>query len=709
MALGVPTVAPALSLKDKLAGLPSAEQAFGSKQRVDNARGLKEPDRHQLKLQFEALAAEHGLRVNDVVDHFGLHRHTYWYFIDTAKPGPSLPDTKERRSRTSVLDLPAADQLQLLAKVKELINPLGGNLDLNIACVEAGLTITQYYSLERRRDELRAKADESNIDELDITPVKGAPEIGDDVMRLRVHDATTLLSFATRQRLDQAARMLGIQAGDIAEWRKVLGFTPVLEGNSGQKLPLARERLQLEDPGKVRVVRGLEYLQAAVGADAKTVAKVLGFHRMTIEAWFRNAGKMEEQIAKEAATAKAETERAAAEKAKPAQPAAKVFAEADADTLRLYGVLECANAAVMHPTQLVGLWRAAKARGGGDGAAMNELLLYYVPVLDQAIRRTSGSEMAHRIDETKLRGYAHPGLWQAIREHRLSETRQFVPFAVAMATTALRDELRGDNMGTSDIARSAQARLRNATQRWFRRNKKAERMPSPQELADIMHVSMWEVCDMIEITHRATVSLQAPVGEHGDGELGMLLEDETVEAPDADDAGPAAEPMGLNGVTGDLLATLSADNRRFIETFYLNGSMPQAAALLGLNEARGWALHHSIMSRLRREAARRPEFALMQRRFELYGDGRPQHLAPAMTADLETTAEFAPQLIELATRWVPYALAHMEPDELAEALQDEYAEHTLMDSDVTLPEIDNREAFYRVALLVLRNETAAVA
>ncbi|HRH93608.1 MAG TPA: sigma-70 domain-containing protein, partial [Candidatus Peribacteria bacterium] len=564
MALSVPTQAPVLSTKEKLAGLPSAEQAFGSKQRVDNARGLKEADRHQLKLQFEALAAEHGLRVNDVVDHFGLHRHTYWYFIDTAKPGPALPEPKERRNRTSVLDLPAADQLQLLARVKELINPLGDNLDLNIACVEAGLTVAQYYSLERRSDELREKEARANIDGLGIVPVKGQTEAADDAERLRIHDATTLLAFATRQRLDQAARMLGISGSDIADWKRVLGFTALLPGNSGKSLPLPKVQLQLDTAGKVRLVHGLEHLHKAVKADMVLVAKTIGFHRNSIDAWFRGLEKLEEELRLAAETARVQTEAAAKEKEqkRTAAPAMVELPDADADTLRLYGNLECTNA-TMHPTRLVGLWRAVKARGGGDSGAMNELLLYYVPVLDQAIRRTSGSEMAHRIDETKLRGYAHPGLWQAIREHRLSETRPFVPFAVAMATTALRDELRGDNMGTSDIARSAQARLRNATQRWFGRNRKAERMPSPQELADIMHVSVWEVCDMLEITQRATISLQSPVGEHGDGELGMLLEDETSPVPDADEGVPAAEPEHLNGVTGELLTPLPADRRRF--------------------------------------------------------------------------------------------------------------------------------------------------
>ena len=687
------------STREKLAGLPSADAAFGGQANVQNARGLKPPERYQMKLMFERLALEHGLRVNDVVDHYGLHRITYWDWIDTAKPATVELEEKDSYGRIPVGDMIAADQLALLARVRHLSSPIGGNMDLFMACNQVGMTTAQFYALERRKPELERQAEISNLGALNITPVDEQPELADDVARLRVHDAVTILALAARQKLNQAARLLGITQGDVSNWRKTLGFEPVISGNGGRPLPLPKRSLQLDAAGKVRVVRGLEYLRDAVNADPHVVAKELGIHRQSIEAWFRNITALEE-----------EASAAAVEKVVAPEPvkATVVAAPApeptplDPETAALYGTIECADS-VMDPARVVELWRTAKGRGA-NAESMDALVRYYTPAANHAAARALRTmEAARRIDPVNLRDYALPGVWQAIRDHRLGDTRDFMPFARRMAYACVKEELQGDG-DSSDIARKTYGKLQGARERWQRRNR-TDRQPSVQELAAHMRMSVWEVCDMIELVEHATISLQTPVGEHRDAELISMLDDPSAVLPDYDDAPAETGPALLNGRTEDLLAELPEDREQFLRVFYETGDMAAAAATLGMNEVEGWALHHLLMRRLRTVATGLPQFERMARKFATFGDGRPapERVTASMMVDLQTAAEFAPHLIEHATRWVPYALTRMSRDELLSALEDiELAPHWLMDYNVVPPQDVNREAFFHAVLLVLQ-------
>jgi RNA polymerase primary sigma factor len=85
------------------------------------------------------------------------------------------------------------------------------------------------------------------------------------------------------------------------------------------------------------------------------------------------------------------------------------------------------------------------------------------------------------------------------------------------------------------------------------------RQPTDEEIGEELGLSQDEV-ERLRETSRATVSLETPIGEDGDTQLGHLLEDETAESPAS-----AALDSDLKDRVDDVLSTLEPRERRVIQ------------------------------------------------------------------------------------------------------------------------------------------------
>jgi RNA polymerase primary sigma factor len=125
------------------------------------------------------------------------------------------------------------------------------------------------------------------------------------------------------------------------------------------------------------------------------------------------------------------------------------------------------------------------------------------------------------------------------------------------------------------------------------------RQPSDDEIGEELGLSALEV-EALRQTARDTVSLETPIGEEGDTELGHLIEDVQAESPAA-----AALEADMKDQVDEVLRTLDARMRRVIQLrFGLNDGhqrpLDEVARRLGTSRETVRQLERQALDRLRR-------------------------------------------------------------------------------------------------------------
>jgi RNA polymerase primary sigma factor len=125
------------------------------------------------------------------------------------------------------------------------------------------------------------------------------------------------------------------------------------------------------------------------------------------------------------------------------------------------------------------------------------------------------------------------------------------------------------------------------------------RQPSDEEIAEELGLTPIDV-EALRATARDTVSLETPIGEEGDTELGHLIEDVQSESPAA-----AALEADLKDQVDEVLRTLGARQRRVIQLrFGLNDGhqrpLDEVARRLGTSRETVRQLERQALDRLRR-------------------------------------------------------------------------------------------------------------
>jgi RNA polymerase primary sigma factor len=125
------------------------------------------------------------------------------------------------------------------------------------------------------------------------------------------------------------------------------------------------------------------------------------------------------------------------------------------------------------------------------------------------------------------------------------------------------------------------------------------RQPSDEEIAEELGLTPLEV-EALRQTARDTVSLETPIGEEGDTELGHLIEDANAESPAA-----AALEADLKNQVDDVLGTLEPRQRRVIQLRFglTDGhqrALDEVARRLGTSRETVRQLERQALEKLRR-------------------------------------------------------------------------------------------------------------
>ncbi len=125
------------------------------------------------------------------------------------------------------------------------------------------------------------------------------------------------------------------------------------------------------------------------------------------------------------------------------------------------------------------------------------------------------------------------------------------------------------------------------------------RQPTDDEIGEELGITPLEV-EALRQTSRDTVSLETPIGEDGDTELGHLIEDATAESPAA-----AALVSDLKDQVDDVLGTLEPRERRVIQLRFGLGdghqrALDEVARRLGTSRETVRQLERHALDKLRR-------------------------------------------------------------------------------------------------------------
>ena len=199
---------------DTLGTLPTVEE-FADGLLVNRIiRSLKIDEKIRLKSEVEKLAADHNMRVHDVVDHLGINRIAYFDFIDTVSAEPKLKRRTETRTRANrTMPLSHLTPAQKLAVFHHVDDAVISGTPLDIACKNSSISERDYTTISSQRIALRAEATgngHADITDFRTVHLPRFREVHDDEERRTVCESVHLLCAAFQCKIQQACLDLGI-------------------------------------------------------------------------------------------------------------------------------------------------------------------------------------------------------------------------------------------------------------------------------------------------------------------------------------------------------------------------------------------------------------------------------------------------------------------------------------------------------------------
>ncbi len=247
------------------------------------------------------------------------------------------------------------------------------------------------------------------------------------------------------------------------------------------------------------------------------------------------------------------------------------------------------------PEQAEALWRAWSVRK--DSSARDRLVLAYAPM----IRYIASRKVRELPSQTDLDDFLSCGmiaLIEAVDRFDPEKGASFEQFAWTRVAGAMVDELRRQDWASRSARRMSQ-KLEHATDEWYARE---GAMPSPEELAAVMELTVPEVWAIKENIERADViSLNAPT-RSGDYSISLEVGD-TIEARDGrldpERAALAAERLALirNAIAG--LPEREQRVLSLVHTHEMQGA--EIGRLLGVSESRVSQILAEVRNNLRRQ------------------------------------------------------------------------------------------------------------
>jgi RNA polymerase sigma factor for flagellar operon FliA len=237
------------------------------------------------------------------------------------------------------------------------------------------------------------------------------------------------------------------------------------------------------------------------------------------------------------------------------------------------------------PDVLADAWDDYK--GNQSREARDRLILHYSPLVKYVAGRVAVGLPAN-IDQSDLISYGIFGLIDAIDKFDQARGIKFETYAISRIRGSIIDELRAIDW----VPRSVRFKAREVEKAYTNLENKLRRMPSDEEIAGEMGISMDELHHIY--TQLSTVSLVALdelmtiEGDRGD----RLSLTETLE--DTKTVGPmeAFESEELKGILTDAINRLPEREKIVITLYYYEGlTLAEIGQVLGVTESRVCQMH----------------------------------------------------------------------------------------------------------------------
>ncbi len=243
-------------------------------------------------------------------------------------------------------------------------------------------------------------------------------------------------------------------------------------------------------------------------------------------------------------------------------------------------------------TDLPALW--ARYKSDGDSRARDELILNYSPLVKYVAGRLASS-LPQTVDTADLISYGIFGLIDAIEKYDPDRAIKFETYAIARIKGAIIDELRAMDW----VPRSVRSRAREIENAYVALENELKRVPSDQEVADRIGVSLKDFHDILtKLSYTSVVSFEElwVGGEREDGQsaIGAIRDDS------ADDPVAVFESVEIKDILAGAIDRLPDREKTVIALYYYEGlTLKEIGQVLGVTESRVSQLHTKAVLRLR--------------------------------------------------------------------------------------------------------------
>ena len=243
------------------------------------------------------------------------------------------------------------------------------------------------------------------------------------------------------------------------------------------------------------------------------------------------------------------------------------------------------------------LWH--QYRRTGDAGIRDRLILTYAPLVKYVAGRLGRGLPAH-VDEGDLVSYGLLGLIGAIERYEPDRDVKFETYAIARIKGAIIDELRAMDW----VPRSVRARARDIERAIAELEKKLERAPTDEEIADKLGITGEELEDSLTDIGRSSIAaldeLWTVSGSDGD-QVALI---DTLEDDDAPDPQTSLSATEQKEALAEAIALLP-DREKLVVTlyYYEELTLREIGEVLSVTESRVSQLHTKAILRLKAHLA----------------------------------------------------------------------------------------------------------
>ena len=229
-----------------------------------------------------------------------------------------------------------------------------------------------------------------------------------------------------------------------------------------------------------------------------------------------------------------------------------------------------------------------------DSEARDALILNYSPLVKYVAGRLA-SGLPQTVDTGDLISYGIFGLIDAIEKFDLSRAIKFETYAIARIKGAIIDELRAMDW----VPRSVRSRAREIERTYVALENELRRVPSDQEVADRMGISLKEFAAILtKLSYTSVVSFEELwVGGERDESQSAIgsIRDDSAEDPVA-----IFESAEIKDILAEAIDRLPEREKTVIALYYYEGlTLKEIGQVLGVTESRVSQLHTKAVLRLR--------------------------------------------------------------------------------------------------------------